>query len=283
MEVALVTDPREFHGLVWPYLEARSERNVLATVLLTALDGRYDDVRALYGYWTEESGAVAGVALRTPPFRMLASELDPAGCSELLDVWLAEDPALPGVNSFPSTARGVAAEWRARTGGKSACARSMAMHALETVTDPPHPHAGELRLGAPAEREQLIAWHDAFATEAGAHGGAHAIASVDSRLASGDLFVWDDGGPRSVVAISPAVAGVVRIGPVYTPPEFRRRGYAGMAVAEVTRRALARGARGAMLFTDLANPTSNKIYAEVGYRRFGDWEEHRFAPPDAVS
>jgi len=28
-----------------------------------------------------------------------------------------------------------------------------------------------------------------------------------------------------------------------------------------------------MLFTDLANPTSNKIYAEVGYRRVGDWEE----------
>ena len=31
-----------------------------------------------------------------------------------------------------------------------------------------------------------------------------------------------------------------------------------------------------MLYTDLANPTANKIYAEVGYRRFGDWEEHAF-------
>jgi GNAT superfamily N-acetyltransferase len=283
MGVALTTDPREFHARVWPYLEARPECNVLATVLLTALDGRYDDVRALYGYLTDGSGAVAGVALRTPPFSMTTSELHPAGCSELLDAWLAEDPDVPGVNSFPSTARGLAADWRARTGGSTACARSMAMHALETVTDPPHPPAGELRLGVPAERERLIAWHDAFAAEAGGHGGAHAIASVDSRLASGDLFVWDDGGPKSVAAISPAVAGVVRIGPVYTPPEFRSRGYAGMAVAEVTRRALARGARGCMLFTDLANPTSNKIYTEVGYRRFGDWEEHRFAPPDAVS
>jgi hypothetical protein len=28
-----------------------------------------------------------------------------------------------------------------------------------------------------------------------------------------------------------------------------------------------------MLFTDVANPTSNKIYAAVGYRRTGDWEE----------
>ena len=31
-----------------------------------------------------------------------------------------------------------------------------------------------------------------------------------------------------------------------------------------------------MLFTDLANPTSNKIYAEVGYRRVGAWEQHAF-------
>jgi hypothetical protein len=28
-----------------------------------------------------------------------------------------------------------------------------------------------------------------------------------------------------------------------------------------------------------ANPTSNKIYAEVGYHRFGAWEEYRFEPP----
>jgi len=34
-----------------------------------------------------------------------------------------------------------------------------------------------------------------------------------------------------------------------------------------------------MLFTDLANATSNKIYAEVGYRRIGDWEEHAFELP----
>ena len=77
--------------------------------------------------------------------------------------------------------------------------------------------------------------------------------------------------------MSPPVAGVPRIGPVYTPPAHRRRGYAGTAVAEVSRRALAAGASICMLFTDLGNPTSNKIYAEVGYRRFGEREEYRFS------
>jgi len=55
--------------------------------------------------------------------------------------------------------------------------------------------------------------------------------------------------------------------------------YAVSAVAEVSRRALAGGAPQVTLFTDLANPTANKIYAEVGYRRFGDGEEHAFHPP----
>jgi hypothetical protein len=91
-------------------------------------------------------------------------------------------------------------------------------------------------------------------------------------------MVWDDGQPVSMIGLAPEVAGVVRIGPVYTPPPHRRRGYAGSAVAAASRRALAGGAARCMLFTDLANPTSNKIYAEVGYRRVADWEEIALEP-----
>ena len=86
-------------------------------------------------------------------------------------------------------------------------------------------------------------------------------------------MVWEDGQPVSMIGVAPEVAGVVRIGPVYTPTHFRRRGYAGSAVAAASRRALVSGAARCMLYTDLDNPTSNKIYAEVGYRRLGDWEE----------
>jgi predicted GNAT family acetyltransferase len=119
----------------------------------------------------------------------------------------------------------------------------------------------------------LVGWTEEFVGEAGLIGGAQAGAMVDARLRQQGLLLWDDGQPVSMVGVNPAVAGVVRIGPVYTPRPLRRRGYAGSAVAAVSRRALAGGAARCMLFTDLANPTSNKIYAEVGYRRCGDWEE----------
>jgi predicted GNAT family acetyltransferase len=67
------------------------------------------------------------------------------------------------------------------------------------------------------------------------------------------------------------------VGPVYTPPELRGRGYATTLVAELSRWLLGRGNRFCFLYTDLANPTSNAIYARIGYRRVCDALEYRFA------
>ena len=72
-------------------------------------------------------------------------------------------------------------------------------------------------------------------------------------------------------------AGVVRLGPVYTPPETQRHGYATALVADVSGRALADGATHCMLYADLANPTSNSIYQAVGYRRSTEAREYHFS------
>jgi predicted GNAT family acetyltransferase len=136
-----------------------------------------------------------------------------------------------------------------------------------------------LRLAQASERPLLIDWMAAFAREAGVVGVDQAEAMVDGRLAHDGLLLWDHDGPVCLIGMAGPIAGVARFGPVYTPPKHRRRGYGGSAVAAASRRALAGGASRCMLFTDLANPTSNKIYAEVGYRRIGDWEEHTFELP----
>ena len=64
---------------------------------------------------------------------------------------------------------------------------------------------------------------------------------------------------------------MVRILIVYTPPEHRGRGYGGAATTVVTRQALDAGRIGdVVLFTDLANPTSNALYQRLGYRPVED-------------
>jgi hypothetical protein len=63
---------------------------------------------------------------------------------------------------------------------------------------------------------------------------------------------------------------MVRVGPVYTPPEFRGHGYASAATAAASQQALDAGASEVLLFTDLANPVSNSIYQRIGYRAVED-------------
>jgi predicted GNAT family acetyltransferase len=69
---------------------------------------------------------------------------------------------------------------------------------------------------------------------------------------------------------SPRLAGMVRISTVYTPPEHRGRGYAAAVTAEAGRSAREDGAQEVLLFTDLANPTSNGVYLRIGYRPVSD-------------
>lgn len=267
----------EFAQRASGFLAETPERNVAATVLAGILDGHHADSSPLFAYGEDETGGLRFAVLRTPPWPLLVSDLDPALAVGLIDRWLKSDPEMPGVSGLPDATAAVAAAWRTRTGGRTQRRMQMALHCLERVDDPPRLAPGALRPPTTGERELLIAWTGGFELETGQLGGDPA-ARVDERLSHGGWWLWEDRQPVSLVGLAQPVAGVVRLGPVYTPPEWRSRGYASAAVAAASRQALAAGARRCMLYTDLANPTSNRIYAEVGYRRIAKWEEHSFSP-----
>jgi predicted GNAT family acetyltransferase len=91
------------------------------------------------------------------------------------------------------------------------------------------------------------------------------------------FVLWEDGGgPVSVTGFGSPTPNGMRIGPVYTPPERRGRGYAGALVAEVSQAQLDAGRRFCFLYTDLANPTSNRLYVALGYERVCDSVELDF-------
>jgi hypothetical protein len=268
----LTRDTAEFAERTERLIAERIECNVLATVFMNVLDGVHASPSALFGYGVAYGDEVKFAALRTPPWPLLASPLD-SGADEFVELWLGADPDVDSVSGVRATAQAIASAWERQTGGAARRTLREAMHILEEVKDPPRPARGELRIADAGERPLLVAWTQDFVTEAGLAGATQAESIVDGRMRRNGLLVWQDDQAVSMVGVTPEVAGVVRIGPVYTPPALRRRGYAGSAVAAASRRALAQGAERCMLYTDLDNPTSNKIYAEVGYRRTDDWEE----------
>jgi predicted GNAT family acetyltransferase len=109
---------------------------------------------------------------------------------------------------------------------------------------------------------------------------------VDERLSYRGLTLWEDAGqPVSMAGLTRPAAGQVRVGPVYTPPGRRGQGYAGALTCVVSQAAQDAGADRVLLFTDLANPTSNALYQRLGYEPVEDravWSFHRSPAGDSA-
>jgi predicted GNAT family acetyltransferase len=111
-----------------------------------------------------------------------------------------------------------------------------------------------------------VRWFEEF-SEAIGEGSGNIPTQARNRVAAGRLVLWVlDGVPVSMAGVSPVIAGQGRVAPVYTPTELRGRGYAGMATVAASRALIAAGADEVLLYTDLANPTSNALYQRLGYR-----------------
>jgi RimJ/RimL family protein N-acetyltransferase len=228
------------------------------------------------------SGAVVGAGMRTAPFApyplFLLPMPDEAAVTlaqalrERGEEVLAVNGALPAVELC-------AAELTRLGGGRVQVSRHTRLHELGELVRPA-PVPGGLAVATEEDVELVTTWFAAFTGDADEQAGrprgasAHEVpgrAEMLSRLQGGRLWFWTDetGQPVHLTGANPPSFGVSRIGPVYTPPAHRGRGWASNAVAEVSQRIQADGTR-VCLFTDQANPISNKIYAALGYRPTAD-------------
>jgi uncharacterized protein len=285
MRVARFDDARAFAEGAEPYLMAHEAVHCLSLGLIGALANSVGDGMAPpYLALVEDGGRVAAVALRTPPFNLVLSLPAPGIAEDDVARLVAADvrqaqPDTDGVISSSTMARAFVPAWQALTGQQSQLATREGIYELTDVR-PPKGVPGTYRLATPDDRPLLMEWMAAFYAEA-LPGARESDPGewVDRALASPSRTValWENGGaPVSFAAAGNPTPHGIRVGPVYTPPERRGRGYASALVAELSQRQLASGRRFCFLYTDLANPTSNHIYQTIGYRQVGDAEVYRF-------
>jgi predicted GNAT family acetyltransferase len=221
--------------------------------------------------WTVESGGESVVAaLMTPPFNLVVAQpADAAAVRFAAEALVDLGVDLPGVTGAVPEADLFAESWQSLTGAGRQLRMSQGVYAARTA-QPPEDVAGELRFASADDRQLLVDWTLAFESEALPEDAPrHDVEQiVDRRLASksGGTALWDhDGQTVSLSGFGGGTPHGIRIGPVYTPPQFRRRGYASALVGQLSRHLLDGGREYCFLYTDLANPTSNRIYMNVGY------------------
>jgi RimJ/RimL family protein N-acetyltransferase len=228
--------------------------------------------RPLLGWWPDPAGAVAGAFMHTPPFPVVLTAVPLEAAADLAAVTMAGRP-LGGVNAYPEVAAAFADGWRHRNqAGRVDVYRRQRLYRLAELVWPDPAPGGTARIARAADAPLAAGWFAAFADEVDDMGkGEDQSAAAREKISHGGVTVWEDGGrPVCIACNTVQVGGMVRIGPVYTPPHARGRGYASAATAALSRRLLGAGAEEVVLFTDLANPVSNSIYQRIGYRPVED-------------
>jgi hypothetical protein len=266
------TNPLAFRAAVEPFLLQAEAVNNLLIGLIGLLTGEHQEIgtpvlRAIY-----RGDELTGVALRTGDNRaLLCSTLPEESIPALLTSLTGVTPVVSRLTCPKQTAEDIAA-----AAGKNLELRmSLGIYECVAVTAPAAV-TGTFRYASPEDLPLLLEWSQGFSRDAFQSTTPWTAADLTAeskrlsgRIAAEKIALWCDPEPVSQVYIAASTPNGARVTGVYTPLELRGRGYASACVARLTDDLLHSGKKSVFLFTDMANPTSNKIYQNIGYRFAG--------------
>ena len=229
-------------------------------LILNALGQMGDKKSAEVSYWT--LGRPGECAIKMGRHSIVLAALDEGQCRKLASLTAHTD--YPGVIGPDLTAR-----WftdRARELGLRFLEPQMQQ--IYSISDKPrYPGArGHARPVTIGDAALLADWLTTFQREADSHDPLPPRAELARAACEDRILFWSDNGqPVSMAGIERRLKHSAAITRVYTPPELRRRGYAGSATAAAVERIYAEGRKIACLYVDLRNPASNRCYAKIGF------------------
>jgi predicted GNAT family acetyltransferase len=275
MVVTRHTDPQAFFAAAAP-LVARGVAT--ATAIASLADWLASEAPApdedLY-LATQADGAGGGIAFRRRD-RAVRIENSDAEAAVAFARDIATDwPRLQGVVGTLASCEAFAHAWRELTGRACALRFHLRSHLLTDVNATPGA-PGAMRPASADDVGWLIAAFATFIVEAGLpEEPTHAATVAPKSVERDEIRIWDDGGPKAFARWTPA-GEAARLGPVWTTRRARRAGYATALVAALSRELLAAGRRTIVLDTDVTNPTSNSVYARIGFRPAYDFYHFDF-------
>lgn len=282
MFITVYPTAREFLLKAQPELE----RNEVANALMLGICFRLDkyperiDTPPYLATIEDEHGLIIATSM-TPPHNIIVygarDDVDEA-LGMLVENLRANHWPIPGAIGAVPIVDTFARVWSNVTGQTARRSMNERVFELDKVVAPP-PAPGRLRVATEDDYELVKKWLTAFRDEAGGGEQAAPVEQVArGKITDREIYLWElpDGSVVSLAGKTRPVLHVISVGPVYTPPEARGKGYASNCVAALSQLLLDQGWRYCSLFTDLANPVSNSIYQKIGYRPVCDYNMYIF-------
>jgi hypothetical protein len=262
-------------------LRAEAEHNLILGITGALRSGSSAYEPPYYLATIEHDGEIVGCAFRTPPYKLGLTRMpDEAARALAQDIARTYD-TLPAVLGPVDATRTFADAWSAHTGTVPRDAARNRIYQLDRVSQGLPFVPGGMRTATEADFDLVVRWIEAFHDDVKMPLRLSDRAYRD-RITGGGIVLWEtDGAPVSLAGSTGPTRHGIRVGPVYTPAEHRRHGYATALVAALSRRLLDAGRRFCFLYTDLDNPTSNDIYRQIGYAPVCDVVDIVFTPRGA--
>ena len=278
MKLIKFDDASQYYRRIESYLLQNEAVNCLLLATSLNLCNKDDCERSAYLALVEDEGAILATAIHIPPRKLFLSKSSNLKAVKLIAKDLAVNyPSISGITAPQTEAETFVAVWQNLTQQSIELEVAMQIQQLETIKAIDSA-AGQLRLATAAEIELLTKRIQAFAKEALGVNESEADSRrwVIRHLEQDSFYVWQNEDKAvSMAAFGGTTPNGIRIGSVYTPPEYRGNGYATSCVAAMSQLLLDRH-RYCFLFTDIANSISNNIYRKIGYVPKGDINDYKF-------
>ncbi|GAA3065404.1 Acetyltransferase (GNAT) family protein [Actinokineospora globicatena] len=273
----------EFWGVVERWYGADPVRHTVAMTVLSRLRAVGVAPEGILLVGVHRGGALVGAVFQLGAWPMALSGLPVDTHDEVVEHLVARGESVGRVHGPLEVVESFVERWSRAAGTTVSRSRFERLYRLGGLVAPVV--SGRARFGTAEDIPLLGRWCDEFSDEA---------LGVDERMPDGAEFardaidggrgapIWVDGMPVAMAMVTPPVAGMSRIGPVYTSKDHRGNGYGSAVTAAAAVWAAEQGARDVLLFADQGNPVANSIYQRIGFRPVLDAVEAVFAGPNTL-
>lgn len=268
------TQAQAFEDKAKPFLQEHEDLYSLFYGVLQGIKaGRYENA---FMATVEVDDHVVALLQMTPPHPLNIVVIDESKMDEILTFAANElslkDLPIHSAIGVKAVVNAFSQKWQEVTNCKAQLLVDQGLYRLDQVNQTLEKSPGSWRYARKDEAPLLAIWFKAFEQDAGLKNTP--IETIHERvkqfLEDEEVFFWENDGKivSMMKKARPSEHGVT-VSFVFTPQEERKKGYARTMVAAGSEELL-KSFDFCVLYTDMLNPTSNKIYQEIGYRKIAD-------------